>query len=183
MLPLPSKTAQRMIREILYQHRFEKIYGDNYSRLYYFALSILANEDDCRDIIDDIFLNVWNNIASIDMANVGTYLMSAVRNKAIDRMRRDKLHRQYSEDYIRHATELYTDYSAELEKDQMVEEMLDRLSPPTDEILRLCYLERKKYSEVAEMMNISPNTVKKHISKALKMLREIYNGEKNTPFK
>lgn len=169
-----------MFREIFYHRRFEKIYGDHYSRLYYFALSILANEDDCCDIIDDIFLSVWNNIENIDMTNVGTYLMSSVRNRAIDHMRRDKLHRQYSEEYIRQATELYTDYSVELEKDKMVEEMLNRLSPPTDEILRLCYLERKKYAEVAEIMKISPNTVKKHISKALKMLREIYNGENST---
>ncbi|MGN0282935.1 MAG: RNA polymerase sigma factor [Prevotella sp.] len=172
-----------MIKQMVYQRRFEKIYGDNYSRLYYFALSILANEDDCRDIIDDIFLNVWNNIADIDMANVTTYLMSAVHNRAIDLMRRDKLHRHYSDEYIRQATEIYSDYSIEREKDMLVEEMLDRLKPPTDEILRLCYLERKKYAEVAEAMNISQHTVKKHISKALKMLREIYKGKNSTPFR
>ena len=95
-------------------------------------------------------------------------------------MRRDKLHRQYSEEYIRQATEFYSDYSVELEKDRLVEQMLNSLKPPKDEILRLCYFERKRYADVAEMMGISPNTVKKHISGALKMLREVFNGKNST---
>ena len=169
-----------MFRERANRIKFEKIYGDHYSRLYYFALSLLADEDDCRDIIDDIFLNVWKNIDTIDTHSVGTYLMSAVHNRAIDHMRRDKLHRQYSEEYIRQATEFYSDYSVELEKDRLVEQTLNSLKPPKDEILRMCYIEKKKYAEVAQMMNISPNTVKKHISGALKMLREVFNAKNNT---
>ena len=169
-----------MFKERGKQKKFEKIYGDHYSRLYYFALSLLTDEDECRDIIDDIFLNVWKNIENIDTGSVGTYLMSAVHNRAIDRMRRDKLHRQYSEEYIRQATEFYSDYSVELEKDRLVDQMLNSLKPPKDEILRLCYFERKRYADVAEMMGISPNTVKKHISGALKMLREVFNGKNST---
>ena len=40
------------------------------------------------------------------------------------------------------------------------------------EALRLCYYEHKTYREVAEQLGISPDTVKKHISKALRTLRE-----------
>lgn len=39
-------------------------------------------------------------------------------------------------------------------------------------VLRLCYYEHKTYREVAEQLGISPDTVKKHISKALRTLRE-----------
>jgi RNA polymerase sigma-70 factor (ECF subfamily) len=63
-----------------------------------------------------------------------------------------------------------------------VEKMLAQLPPQTRKILELCYLHRKKYAEVAEEMNISPDTVKKHVTKALKMLRELYNV-KNDPEK
>ena len=172
--------AKDMLRERVNRIKFEKMYGDHYSRLYYFALSLLADEDECRDVIDDIFLNIWKNIENIDIENIGTYLMSAVRNRAIDRMRHNKLQRQYSEDYIREATVFYSDYSVELEKDKLVEQMLNSLKPPKDEILRLCYIERKRYAEVAELMGISPNTVKKHISGALKMLREVFNNKNST---
>lgn len=38
-----------------------------------------------------------------------------------------------------------------------------------------------KYAEVAEALDISPNTVKKHIVKALKTLRELYKGKREYP--
>ncbi len=169
-----------MFKERENEKKFEKIYGDHYSRLYYFALSLLTDEDDCRDIIDDIFLNVWKNIENIETESVGTYLMSAVHNRVIDRMRRDKLHRQYSEEYIRQATIFYSDYSVELEKDRLVEQMLNSLKPPKDEILRLCYFERKRYADVAEMMGISPNTVKKLCTFPCKKLKNMHNSSDST---
>ena len=73
----------------------------------------------------------------------------------------------------------YDDYSDE--KDKLVEEMFSHLSPPTDEILRMCYLKRMKYAEVAEQLGISPSTVKKHIMKALRILRELYKDKREYP--
>lgn len=59
--------------------------------------------------------------------------------------------------------------------------MMSQLSPPTDQILEMCYLKRMRYAEVAEALDISPNTVKKHIVKALKTLRERYKGKREYP--
>lgn len=56
--------------------------------------------------------------------------------------------------------------------------MLNSLPPLTRRIIEECYFHKKKYKEVAEEMDISPDTVKKHISKALKLLRNNYNKEK-----
>ena len=85
--------------------------------------------------------------------------MSAVHNRAIDHIRRDKLHRQYSEEYIRQATEFYSDYSVELEKDRLVEQMLNSLKPPKDEILRMCYIEKKKYAEAVSYTHLTLPTI------------------------
>jgi RNA polymerase sigma-70 factor (ECF subfamily) len=49
---------------------------------------------------------------------------------------------------------------------------LRTLTPQTQLILQECYVNRKKYKEVAEELEISTNTVKKHIVKALKTIRE-----------
>ena len=55
---------------------------------------------------------------------------------------------------------------------QKAEAIARSLPEPTCTVLRLCYWEKKTYREVAEHLGISPDTVKKHISKALQMLRE-----------
>lgn len=55
---------------------------------------------------------------------------------------------------------------------QQAENIARSLPEPTCTILRSCYWEKKTYQQVADELGISPDTVKKHISKALRTLRE-----------
>ncbi len=167
-----------MLKSLLYKNKFEKIYTENYSRLYYYALHIVNDSEASKDILSDVFAGLWNNIDKVEIESINAYLMTSIRHRAIDYLRRNILQTQYSDDYMKEATLFYDDGNDELEKDKLVEKMLSQLQPPTRDILEMCYLKRMKYAEVAEALNISPATVKKHISKALKILRELYNNEK-----
>ena len=165
-----------MLKSFIYKRRFEEIYTGNYTRLYYYALHIMNDEETAKDILNDVFTTLWNNIETIDISKINAYLMTSVRNRSVDHLRRTVLESQYTEEYLHTAEIFYDDYSDE--KDRLVEEMFSHLSPPTDEILKMCYLKRMKYAEVAEQLDISPSTVKKHIMKALKILRELYKDKK-----
>ena len=165
-----------MLKSFIYKRRFEEIYTGNYTRLYYYALHIMNDEETAKDILNDVFTALWNNIETIDISKINAYLMTSVRNRSVDHLRRTVLESQYTEEYLHTAEIFYDDYSDE--KDRLVEEMFSHLSPPTDEILKMCYLKRMKYAEVAEQLDISPSTVKKHIMKALKILRELYKDKK-----
>ncbi len=162
------------------QDVFDRIYKDYYLRLFYFAFNMLRDTDICKDILEDAFLTLWNHLDDVGEGAVKSYLFSSVRNKVIDTLRHDERHRNYTQEYIHQASVYYTDYTEELKKDRLVEEMIAQLRPPTDLILKMCYLERMKYQEVAHALGISQDTVKKHISKALKILRNLYKGEKDT---
>ena len=162
-----------------YREKFESIYTENYLRLYYYALHIVNDEEAAKDILNDVFVALWKNIETFQEEHVSAYLMTSVRNRSVDFLRQHVLRHQYTEEYLHTAELFYADYSDE--KDKLVEEMMNQLSPPTDQILRMCYLKRMKYAEVAEALGISPNTVKKHIVKALKTLRELYNGKNEYP--
>lgn len=162
-----------------YKRIFERIYTENYLRLYYYALHIVNDEETAKDILNDVFTMLWKNIAHLQEDKIKAYLLTAVRNRAIDHLRHSVLQSQYSEEYLHTAEQFYDDYSTE--KDKLVEEMLSQLKPPTDQILEMCYLKRMKYAEVAEQLNISTSTVKKHIMKALKTLRELYKGKRECP--
>lgn len=157
-----------------YREMFERVYTENYLRLYYYALHIVNDEEAAKDILNDVFVALWKNIETFKENNFNAYLMTSVRNRAVD-----FLQHQYTEEYLHSAEQFYADYSDE--KDKLVEEMMSQLSTPTDQILEMCYLKRMKYAEVAEALDISPNTVKKHIMKALKTLRELYKGKREYP--
>ena len=162
-----------------YREMFERVYTENYLRLYYYALHIVNDEEAAKDILNDVFVALWKNIETFKENNFNAYLMTSVRNRAVDFLRHHVLQHQYTEEYLYTAEQFYADYSDE--KDKLVEEMMSQLSPPTDQILEMCYLKRMKYAEVAEALDISPNTVKKHIVKALKTLRERYKGKREYP--
>lgn len=154
---------------------FEKVYTEYYTRLYYFALHIVGDEEAAKDLLNDVFTGLWKGFHKLDKKNINSYLFTSIRNRAVDYLRHNMLKKKYSEEYIHEATLYYSEYSEE--KERMVDDMMRQLHPPTDEILRMCYLEQMKYSEVAEKMGISTSTVKKHIMKALRTLREIYGSK------
>ena len=58
------------------------------------------------------------------------------------------------------------------EREARIKEILDAMKPPTRDIFIACYVDHKKYAEVATLMAISIDTVKKHIKKALRFIRE-----------
>lgn len=149
-------------------------------QLYYFALHIIDNDDACKDLLSDVFANLWNHLDEVADSNMKSYLFTSVHNHAVDIMRRETRQTQYNEEYLREAELYYHEMPDNGDTDRLVAQMFAQLTPPTDQILRMCYLQRMKYAEVAESLQISPNTVKKHISKALKILRELYKDKKDT---
>ncbi len=113
-----------------YREMFERVYTENYLRLYYYALHIVNDEEAAKDILNDVFVALWKNIETFKENNFNAYLMTSVRNRAVDFLRHHVLQHQYTEEYLHSAEQFYADYSDE--KDKLVEEMMSQLSPPTD---------------------------------------------------
>lgn len=65
-----------------------------------------------------------------------------------------------------------TEYLEQDERMMHISKAMEKLTPHTRHILEECYIQRKKYQEVAEELNISVSAVRKHIVKALQVIRE-----------
>ncbi len=153
---------------------FDALFRTYYEPLFYFALQYVPDEDECRDIVAGVFEQLWRNLSTVRPDTVRALLYTQVRNRCIDLLRHEKQKLQYAEFVARHSQQ-YIDaheYDRQEERERIVAEVLDSIGEPTHSILIACYVEEKKYKEVAEMMNISISTVKKHIVKALRIIRE-----------
>lgn len=169
------------IRRMEFLCEFESLYRENYSRMYFFSLTIVGEEESARDIVSDVFSKVWDNYDLLDHRNILSYLMTSVRNRSIDHLRR--MRRKGMTTDIAH---LLTDIEA-LRWDEEREMMLQRierdilaLPEMTQNVMRLCYFKRMTYNETAEMLGITPRMVKRHISNALARLRERYGVHKKS---
>lgn len=153
---------------------FDTLFRRHYDELFFFARRYLPDEEDCHDVVSAAFESVWKNMGSLEMDNIRHYLYTVVRSRCIDLLRRTAKHKQYV-DYAAKMSAVAIEPDRLGEQDDrlaIVRRLLDEMGPPTNDILRACYAEGKKYREVAEDMGISVSTVKKHIVKALKFIRE-----------
>ncbi len=144
-------------------------------KLIRYATTLLGDTDEAKDIVSEVFGKAWEEYSSLD-EEANAWFYTATRNGCLNRLKHLKVEQSHIETIIL-ATQTdvdngYWEHEALLQKAEAVARSLPE---PTCTILRLCYWEKKTYREVAEQLGISPDTVKKHISKALRMLREQMN--------
>lgn len=153
---------------------FDALFREYYEPLYYFALRYVPDEDDCHDIVSGVFEQLWGSLSEVRRTTVRALLYTQVRNRCIDKLRHDKQKVQYA-DYVAAHSARYIEtkeFDQQEERERIVEEVLDSMGEPTHSILVACYVDGLKYKDVAEKMQISINTVKKHVMKALRIIRE-----------
>lgn len=154
---------------------FDRIFRQYYEKLYRFVRQYIAGADDSHDIVTGVFEDVWRNFSSVDIANIAPYLYQTARNRVIDFLRREGKRQLYTA-YAMKMSERFTDPGRLAEHEhnmQLIETILSRIGPPTSTVLRACYIDGKKYKEAADELGMSLALVKKHMVKALKMVREI----------
>ena len=160
---------------------FETLFREKYSQAYFLAQRILHDDDASKDVVADAFELVWRRTQQEKIDNISAYLMMSVRNVCLDYIRKQNVKNHYvlaSAQSIEPFTQNPDHWDVREEKIQAIMLSLDELTPRTRQILKLCYVERKKYREVAVELQISESAVKKHIMQALSYMRQKFRTRK-----
>ena len=153
---------------------FDHIYREHYKALFIFTKRYLEEDEDCHDLLNDAFENLWTHFDDIHIDTALPYLYTVLRRKCIDFLRKKKTEQKFI-DFCKASSDRYDSHEhiQELkERERQIKEVIDSLPDTTREIFCLCFVEHKKYAETAETLEISVSTVKKHIVRALKIIRE-----------
>lgn len=151
---------------------FELLFRQYFPVLMNFSLKYLSNEDDAREVVHNVFINLWEKRDSVDSSSsLKSYLFSAVHNRSLNMIRDRK---KFSDDTV---PEEFSEENAQslLEKTELEEkirEVIDSLPEKCREIFEMNRFEGLKYNEIAKKLKISVKTVENQMSKALKILRE-----------
>ena len=155
------------------EQRFHTLFVEMYPKLVRYAAALMTDADEARDIVSDVFERAWQRHATLDDKNGHAWLYAAVRNACLNRLKHLQVEREHLEAVIEatraDVADNYRQHEVLLRR---AEEIAHNLPEPTRSILRMCYWDKQTYRQVAEHLGISPDTVKKHISKALRTLRE-----------
>ncbi len=154
-------------------HReFEELFRNYFTPLMAFSRRILGDEEDAREVVHQVFINLWEKRSELDLStSLKSYLFTSVNNRSLNVIRDRK--KFSSEEVPERAGEW--DVSTQLEAMELEEKIraaIDTLPERCREIFELNRFEGLKYSEIATQLDISVKTVENQMTKALKLLRE-----------
>jgi len=142
-----------------------------YDPLYRFLWRKTRDEETAKDLVQELFLNVWKNRANLDEAQSSkAYLYRAANNIAINHLKKKAVRQAYTLDSPAAERMAGTDEKQDFQ--EYAEEVLHDLPEEQRLVFTMNKFEGLKYHEIAEMLNVSVKTVENRMSKALKALRE-----------
>ena len=163
--------------------RFEDVYLSYFSKMKYFAKEYVISEEDAENIVQDVFVELWENKEMLNMhMNLIAYLFTTIKNKCLNHLRHklvvqetaNKLQEEYTISLRMNLDSLET-FDNNLFSDQDIEKLMSRALDALPEKCRAIFImskiEGKKHNEIAQELNISINTVGSQIGIAYKKLR------------
>jgi RNA polymerase sigma-70 factor (family 1) len=157
---------------------FNTIYTQHSKPLYIYLLHKLKDPEHCNDVLQDIFVTLWEKREQLTIDfSFKAYLYQAARYKIIDIYRKDLKYQgylAYLAEYITVGAETITDRIDNRKKLQEIETAVSHLPEKMREIFILSRFEHQTTRDIAHKTNLSPQTVKNQLSKALRILRINY---------
>jgi len=151
---------------------FEMVFKYYYSGLVIYADQIIKNIPVSEDIVQSVFLKLWENRQSLDIHSFRSYLIQCVKNRCIDHLRSCEVKNKLSQELKDYSHfEMQEDLWTLMELDELIQQAIDKLPPRCREIFLMSRTENLKIAEIAEKLRLSARTVETQISKALKVLR------------
>jgi RNA polymerase sigma-70 factor, ECF subfamily len=153
-----------------------QLFDENFHQLVFSAFRYLNDYDQARDIVQDVFVKVWQNFDQIRHVNdLKGYLFRAVQNSSLNYLKHLKVREKFIVNFGKSGvpvTQSHEDFITEEETKIRIHQAVNKLPENWKEALVHSKYDNLKYHEIAHEMNISQKTVEKYISRALQFLRE-----------
>ncbi len=154
---------------------FENLFREYFTSLCHFAQKYIPDLDTAKEVVHDVFINIWEKRDSIDPEkSIKSYLFTAVHNRCLNHIRDQKKYNKNDSDmeYPDIAAEDASAKMQETEIELRINKAIDQLPGKCKKIFILSRYEEMPYKDIAEKQNISIKTVEAQMSKALKFMRE-----------
>ncbi len=168
-------------KEKLYD-QFKSIFNEYYQSLCNYAYSFIKEKQASEDIVQEIFLRVWEKRPDIITSDsVRFYLFTSVRNNSISFIENKK---KYSVIPDSDRESILATLAEEKQEDEpadnlaLIKKGLSLLPPKCKDTFLLSRIGKLSYKEIANAMGISVKTVENQIGKAIKILRDFMKEQK-----
>lgn len=154
---------------------FNEVYNKLYRKLFLFANSLIANTEEARDIVTESFIKLWSHDNHFsNLSHIQVYLYAVIKNACIDYLRKGKMKARIENRLVKeeHITENVIEKKyQEAELVQILYDRINQLPDRMQQVFKLTYLDGFSRTEIAQMLNLSENTIRNTNAAAMKALR------------
>ncbi len=164
------------------QRSFESLYLQYRQLVYTGVWKLMKCHDTSQEILQDVFVKVWQNRAKIDTSkSFRAYLYTISQSTVYDYFRRIASDQakvnQFSKNYSAIKTNEIEEQIAFKEVQQHLDTILESMPERCRQVFVLCKIEGRSYDEVAKLLNISTATINNHIVKATRIIKSNWTWE------
>jgi RNA polymerase sigma-70 factor (ECF subfamily) len=154
---------------------FDAIYYHYNKKLYYFGLGLLKDPDKASEIVQDVFVTIWEKREQINPEmNFENYLLKIAYNSICKLLRKKSNEQRVKNNLIKNAPRSIenTHYSV-IYNDlyDLAKTYIENMPPRQKMVYKLNRLEGLSNEEIAQKLGLSKRTVESHLNKALKYLK------------
>ncbi len=145
------------------------------NKLLRFAFQILQNEEEAKDVLQDIFLKLWqkrDELGKVD--NIEAFAMRMTRNRCLDviKARRTVSVELVKKHHLPDEESLETDYLENADSVGLIKRIIAELPDLQRTIIHLRDIEQLEYEEIEEATGINVNAIRVNLSRARKKVRD-----------
>jgi len=157
------------------QQAFETLYSRHWEDLFKTAFFILRDHDSCKDIVQDIFVWIWERRNGLEIQSLKSYLKAAVKFKVANYIRSGNIRESFF-DELSHAdysaSQATSEEMAEVkELNSLIQQAISHLPDKCREVFRLSRNESLTNQQIAERLGISIKTVENQMTIAIRRIR------------
>jgi len=138
---------------------------------------LLRSEELAQDILQDTFVSLWENRQNLDTSkSLKSFIFTIAANKTKNTFRRATTDTNFKTMLLNYYEEAYNpilDNIYKNEKLELLENLLNKLSPQQKTIIKLAKIEQKSSKEIATSLGLSEQTVNTHVRDANKKLKSL----------
>ncbi len=146
------------------------------NKLFRFALRMLGNDDDAKDVVQEVFIRVWNRREQMDqIQNMEAWCMRITKNLSLDRLRAiqrkgtDSLDNSFNVQHTDGTPDVKTEMGESM---QHVSQLIAALPEKQRQIIHLRDVEGYTYNEICDILELDMNQVKVNLFRARNSVKE-----------
>ena len=168
------------------KRQFQKLLQAHKDRVFGYAVYLLKNPEDAEDVVQEVFVKLWDHWESVDKKRAAAWLMKVTRHQCMDILRRKQMQGRHADAVLENDMAsrdlenvfLNPAVSCEWTETQLqLMAAMDQLTEKTRQILILHYFQGFRYQTIGDIMDLNISAVKTAVHRGKQKLKNVLTAQ------